>query len=238
MGKLIIICIVLYGFWVIGYALYEMSRKGKKKPSKTGLKDPHRELSVEQILGKCRSVECHSQPQVRSYPQTGNRAKNDSIFAGEKKNEPSGTPSEDLSTEVYSEQEIGEVRLEYEAPNAKTDVTLNLGEEEAEDLISVNGKVEYAGGIDVGLLMEAFASLHSESATTQQQQRAAKLLHQLKSSTMMDALRADPKRAKKIDELISRRFTELSKVMPQSDESDRVSDEGADGFNITDYLPS
>ena len=69
MGKLIIICIVLYGFWVIGYALYEMSRKGKKKPSKTGLKDPHRELSVEQILGKCRSVECHSQPQVRSYPE-------------------------------------------------------------------------------------------------------------------------------------------------------------------------
>lgn len=228
---------MLYGLWVIGYALYERSRNGKKKPNKTGLKDPHRELSVEQILGKCRSAECHSQPQVRSYPQTENRAKNDSIFAGEKKNEPSGNLSEDLSAEVYPEQEIGEVRLEYEATNAKTDVTLNLGEEEAEDLVSANGKVEYAGGIDVGLLMEAFASLHSESATTEQQ-RAAKLLYQLQSTTMMYALRADPKRAKKIDELISRRFTELSQVMPKSNESGRVSDEGTDGFNITDYLPS
>lgn len=54
----------------------------------------------------------------------------------------------------------------------------------------------------------------------------------------MEQLRKESKRAAKIDELINERFAQLSKVKPQEDDSERDSEEGVDGFNIHDYLPS
>lgn len=142
---------MFYGGWVIGYTLYERWLKGKKRPDKTGLKDPRRELSIEQILGTCRSVECHSQTQVRSYPQTGNGPKNDFIFAGETKKELSGIPLEGNPEEEFSEQpNIDLVPLKYQP---EVEVILNLGEEEEVDSLSVEGKVEYADGVDVEGIM-------------------------------------------------------------------------------------
>lgn len=231
--KVVVGCLLFYVVWLAGYTLYEKLRPKKKG---TSLKSSERELTTEQILGKSRFKVCHSMPQVSTYLKHEKGKENDSIFDSEKKKEPSATPSEGKQEEEFSEQpNIDLVLLEYET---EEEVTLNLGEEEEVDSSSVEGKIEYAGGVDLERMMAALTTIHKVDATPQERQQAAEVLNQLKKTQIMEQLRKESKRAAKIDELINERFAQLSKVKPQEDDSERDSEEGVDGFNIHDYLPS
>lgn len=231
--KVVVGCLLFYVVWLAGYTLYEKLRPKKKG---TSLKSSERELTTEQILGKSRFKVCHSMPQVSTYLKHEKGKENDSIFDYEKKKEPSATPSEGKQEEEFSEQpNIDLVLLEYET---EEEVTLNLGEEEEVDSSYVEGKVEYAGGVDLERMMAALTTIHKVDATPQERQQAAEVLNQLKKTQIMEQLRKESKRAAKIDELINERFAQLSKVKPQEDDSERDSEEGVDGFNIHDYLPS
>lgn len=232
--EVVIGCLLFYVVWLVGYTCYEKSRP--KKKSKYTLKDPRRELTVEQILGKSKFKVCHSMPQVSTYPKSENGKENDSIFADGNKKKPSAAPQKEELEEEFSEQpNIDVVSLEYQK---EEEVTLNLGEEEEVDSLSVEGKVEYAGGVDLEQMMKALATVNRKDATSQERQQAAEVLDRIRKTKIMEQLRGEPKRARKIDELINERFAELSQVMPQGDKSDKESDEGAGGFNINDYLPS
>lgn len=107
-------------------------------------------------------------PQVSTYLKHEKGKENDSIFDSEKKKEPSATPSEGKQEEEFSEQpNIDLVLLEYET---EEEVTLNLGEEEEVDSSSVEGKIEYAGGVDLERMMAALTTIHKVDATPQERQ--------------------------------------------------------------------
>lgn len=226
-------CLLFYIVWLAGYTLYEKSRPKRRGAS---LKNYSKELTTEQILGKSKFKVCHSMPQVSTYPKSVNGKENDSIFANENKKKPSADPSEGELEEEFSEQpNIDLVPLEYQTEEK---VTLNLGEEEEVYSLSVEGKAEYAGGVDLEQMMKALATVNREDATSEERQQAAEVLDRIRKTKIMEQLREEPKRARKIDELINERFAELSQTMPQGDESDKESNEGVGGFNINDYLPS
>lgn len=232
--EVVIACLLLYGVWLAGYTVYEKSRPKKRQKPPLGKKA--RELAEEQILGKSRYKRSHSRTEVSTYPKPDNGKENESIFASENKKEPLATPSQGKQQEEFSEQpNIDLVSLEYDT---KEDVTLNLGEEEEVDSLSVEGKVEYAGGVDLEQMMKALATIHREDATSRERQQAAEVFDRIRKTQIMEQLRKEPKRARKIDELMNERFAELSQAMPQGDDSERDFDEGADGFNMYDYLPS
>lgn len=233
MWKIGIICLLLYGLWLLGYTLYEKLRPKRKK---TPLKNSERELTTEQILGKSRFRVSHSKPEVSTYPETENATKNAPIFDSENKNKPSGDPlGEGQETDDSEEPDMNDFPAEFEEQD---DVTLNLGEEEEVESLSARGKVEYAGGVDVLSMLSAYTILRKEDATTKERQQAAEVLHLIRGTDIMECLRSEPKRAAKIDELINERFAELPKAIRQTDESETPpADRGTDGFNMLDYLP-
>ena len=237
MWKIIVVCLLILA---VCWAMKTIAKKPAPKKRSSSLKTPKKELSIEQILGKSHFKVSHSTPQVRSYEQTEQGIKNESIFADDKKKEPSEHPLDEGQNEEFSEQpNIDKVPLEFE-PKREEKYSLNLGEEdELEDSTPDGGNVEYGNGVTLMSIIEAFSTVGREDALPEERQRAAEVFDKMRGTEAMEQLRSEPKRAVKIDELINERFAQLPKVIRSEDDSDeQPTAGGTDGFNIYDYLPN
>lgn len=151
-------------------------------------------VSEAEIIGKSHFKLSHSTPQVRSYPKDKAEAKKASTFAAENGQEPLEEPDE--------QPDIDEIPLTYESSDS------SLFEEEDEEL-PIQGKSEYATGIDFERVLEALSVIHRNASSIAERQRAGETLTELEGTRLMETLRSDKVRSSTIDDIVRKRFEEL-----------------------------
>ena len=190
MYRIVLVFLLLYLLWLLLFLLYE----GKRRKKGTPPKEPCQTVHEAEIIGKSRFKISHSTPQVRSYPKGEAEAKKDSTFALENGQEPSEEPDE--------RPDIDEIPLTYESSDS------SLFEEEDEEL-PIQGKSEYATGIDFERVLEALSVIHRNASSIAERQRSGETLTELEGTRLMETLRSDKVRSSTIDDIVRKRFEEL-----------------------------
>lgn len=190
MYRIVLVLLLLYLVWLLLFLLYER----RKRKNRAKEKKPCQAVSEAEIIGKSRFKPCHSTPQVRSYAKGEAEAKKASTFAPENGQNPSEEPDE--------QPDIDEIPLTYESSDAPS------FEEEDEEL-PIQGKSEYATGIDFERVLEALSVIHRHAHTEAERQRTGDTLRELEGTRLMETLRSDAKRSATIDEIVRARFEEL-----------------------------